>query len=110
MKFASTDIFWDEIVSLQQIEGNFEVYDLTISDTHNFIANDIIVHNSYTMGVIAEGVSDLPEEIKQNISVIMLDTMGVYWTMKYANKREEKMLEEWGLKPKPLDIKIYTPI
>ncbi|MBI5393142.1 hypothetical protein HZA96_04695 [Candidatus Woesearchaeota archaeon] len=109
MKFASSDIFWDEIISLQQIEGNFEVYDLTVSDTHNFIANDIIVHNSYTMGVIAEGVSDLPDEVKQNISVIILDTMGVYWTMKYPNKKDELILKEWQLKSKPIDIKIYTP-
>ena len=32
---------------------------------------------SYTMGVIAEGMADLPQEIKQNISIIMLDTMGI---------------------------------
>ena len=64
---------------------------------------------SYTMGVIAEGVSDLPEEIKQNISIIFLDTMGVYWTMKYPNKKEETLLKQWELKAKPLDIQIYTP-
>lgn len=65
---------------------------------------------SYTMGVIAEGIIDLPPEIKNNMSVIMLDTMGVYWTMKYPNKKDELLLEEWGLKPKGLDINIYTPI
>jgi uncharacterized protein len=64
---------------------------------------------SYTMGVIAEGISDLPSEIKDNISVIMLDTMGIYWTMKYPNKKEEEMLKDWDLEPKALDITIYTP-
>ncbi len=64
---------------------------------------------SYTMGVIAEGVSDLPEEIKQNISIILLDTMGVYWTMKYPNKHERELLDEWDLEPKGLDIDIFTP-
>jgi len=64
---------------------------------------------SYTMGVIAEGMSDLPEEVKQNISVILLDTMGIYWTMKYPNKHEEAELKEWELLPKGLDIHIYTP-
>mgnify|MGYP003395669593 FL=1 len=43
---------------------------------------------SYTLGVIAEGMADLPPEIKQNLSIILLDTMGVYWTMKYPNKKE----------------------
>ncbi len=65
---------------------------------------------SYTMGVIAEGMSDLPEEIKQNVAVVMLDTMGVYWTMKYANKKEGDLLKEWGLEGKELDVKIYTPV
>ncbi|MBU0615745.1 MAG: DUF87 domain-containing protein, partial [Nanoarchaeota archaeon] len=64
---------------------------------------------SYTMGVIAEGICDLPPEVKNNISVIMLDTMGIYWTMKYPNKKEEDILKEWGLEPKSLDINIYTP-
>jgi uncharacterized protein len=64
---------------------------------------------SYTMGVIAEGISDLPTEIKNNISVILLDTMGIYWTMKYANQKDKELLKQWGLKSKPLDVKIYTP-
>lgn len=64
---------------------------------------------SYTMGVIAEGISDLPEEIKNNISIILLDTMGIYWTMKYPNHKDRDLLDEWGLKAKSLDVKIFTP-
>ncbi|MFH2019792.1 MAG: DUF87 domain-containing protein [archaeon] len=64
---------------------------------------------SFTMGVIAEGVSDLAEEIKDNISVVILDTMGIYWTMKYPNQKERDLLEEWDIKPKSLDVTIFTP-
>ena len=64
---------------------------------------------SYTMGVIAEGMANLPKEIAQNLSIIMLDTMGIYWTMKYANKKDKELLEQWNLKSKPLDVKIFTP-
>lgn len=64
---------------------------------------------SWTMGVLAEGMSDLPKEVKENISLIMLDTMGIYWTMKYPNKRDKLLLNEWGLKEKGLDVKIFTP-
>lgn len=109
-QLAGSDIFWDEISSIEEINKETRVYDISVPKLHNFIANDIIIHNSYTMGVIAEGISDLPPEVKQNIAVILLDTMGVYWTMKIANKRDEELLKEWGLKPKPLDIVIYTPI
>ncbi|RME54245.1 ATP-binding protein [Candidatus Woesearchaeota archaeon] len=64
---------------------------------------------SYTMGVIAEGMIDLPEDVKKNLSVIMIDTMGIYWTMKYPNEKDTDLLAQWGLEGKGLDIKIYTP-
>ncbi|MBW2965301.1 ATP-binding protein, partial [Candidatus Woesearchaeota archaeon] len=65
---------------------------------------------SYTMGAIAEGMADLEDDVKRNLSFIFLDTMGVYWTMKYPNKKDEDLLSQWGFKPKGLDIVIYTPI
>ena len=64
---------------------------------------------SYTMGVIAEGFASLDENVKKNLSCIMLDTMGIYWTMKYGNKQDELLLNKWGLKAKPLDVMIFTP-
>jgi len=109
MKLAQSDIYWDEIASIKKLVGRFKVYDITVPGVHNFVANDIIVHNSYTMGVIAEGISDLDEEIKQNISVILLDTMGIYWTMKYPNQKEKDLLDIWGIKPKGLDVTIFIP-
>jgi hypothetical protein len=65
---------------------------------------------SYTMGVIAEGMANLPKEIAENLSIIMLDTMGIYWTMKYPNHKDAELLKEWGLEGRGLDVKIYTPI
>jgi len=64
---------------------------------------------SYTMGVIAEGIADLDPDVKQNLSIVLLDTMGVYWTMKYANFQDAELLKEWEMEAKPLDVKIYTP-
>lgn len=42
---ANSDIYWDEITSIEPL-GETEVYDLTVENYHNFIANNIIVHNS----------------------------------------------------------------
>jgi replicative DNA helicase len=44
-KLAISDIYWDEIVSIESC-GETEVFDLTVPNLHNFIANNIIVHNS----------------------------------------------------------------
>ena len=109
MLLANSDIFWDEIVEIDELKGNFTVYDISVPENHNFVANDIIVHNSYTMGVVAEGFHLLEDEIKQNLSIILLDTMGIYWTMKYPNKADEDLLSQWGLKPSAVPITIYTP-
>ena len=42
---AESDIYWDEVSSICEA-GMTEVYDLTVPGLHNFIVNDIIVHNS----------------------------------------------------------------
>ncbi|NLX09015.1 MAG: DNA polymerase III subunit alpha [Chloroflexi bacterium] len=44
--YAHGDIYWDKIVSIEYT-GDKPTYDLTIADTHNFVANDFIVHNSH---------------------------------------------------------------
>jgi len=45
LDIANSDIFWDEIVSIKPL-GVKDVYDATVEGAHNFVANDIIVHNS----------------------------------------------------------------
>ena len=42
---AESDIYWDKIAVIKKL-GNEEVFDVTIEGTHNFIANNIFVHNS----------------------------------------------------------------
>lgn len=44
-KLANSDFFWDQIVSISPF-GVEEVYDITVPNIHNFVANDIVVHNS----------------------------------------------------------------
>ncbi|MBI2147487.1 hypothetical protein HYU19_03340 [Candidatus Woesearchaeota archaeon] len=107
---ASSDIYWDEIVQIKELDGDFLVYDITVPNHHNFVANDILVHNSYSMGAIAEGMTDISPEIRDNLSFILLDTMGIYWTMKYPNKEDEDSLKAWGFKPKALNVRIFTPV
>jgi replicative DNA helicase len=50
---ASSDVVWDRIESITAT-GQQQVYDLSIPGTHNFIANDICVHNTTLALNIAE--------------------------------------------------------
>ena len=42
---ASSDIYWDTIVSITP-DSEEEVFDLTVPSHSNFIADEVIVHNS----------------------------------------------------------------
>ncbi len=42
---SGSDVIWDRIESIVAT-GAQQVYDLTVPETHNFIANDICVHNT----------------------------------------------------------------
>ena len=44
-KLSTSSIYWDQLVSISKADTE-EVYDLTVPGPHNFVANDIIVHNS----------------------------------------------------------------
>jgi len=64
---------------------------------------------SYSLGVIAEEISKLPEDVKENIAPLIFDTMGIYWTMKYKNEKDSQLLSEWDLKPTSLPAVIWVP-
>ncbi len=44
-QLADSDIYWDPIVSIEP-DGVEEVFDLTVPTHHNFVADNIVVHNS----------------------------------------------------------------
>jgi replicative DNA helicase len=44
-QLAESAVYWDEVESIEP-SGRQQVYDLTIPETHNFVANDICVHNT----------------------------------------------------------------
>ncbi len=44
---ANSDILWDEVAQIEDFENTDEyVYDLSVPETHNFIANGFVTHNT----------------------------------------------------------------
>ncbi len=75
-KLALSDIYWDEIISIESWVET-EVFDLTVPHLHNFIANNIIVHNSIEQD--ADIVMMLyrdsyynPDSVDQNVAEIII--------------------------------------
>ncbi|MEM6631655.1 MAG: DNA polymerase III subunit alpha [Bacteroidota bacterium] len=45
-RMHSGDVYWDRVVAIDYV-GEQQTYDLEVPGTHNFLANDIVVHNSH---------------------------------------------------------------
>jgi replicative DNA helicase len=68
-QLASDQIYWDEIVAIEPT-GDHHVYDLSIQDTHNFVAQDIVVHNtSFLLNVGLHAAL----EAKKSIAIFSLE-------------------------------------
>jgi error-prone DNA polymerase len=46
IRLAPSDLHWDRVVAVEPV-GERETYDLHVEEHHNFIANDLVVHNSH---------------------------------------------------------------
>jgi len=70
---ARSDVYWDEVLGIEP-DGEEEVYDLTVEGLHNFVAGDIVVHNS----------------IEQDADIVMF----IYREEKYEEETEKKGIAE----------------
>jgi replicative DNA helicase len=101
-RLATSEVYWDEIVSIEPA-GTKQVYDLTIPDTHNFVANDICVHNTSFCLTLAQnaalqsgavvGVFSL-EMSKESLVMRMLCSEGHVDAHRFRNGFLSR--EEWG--------------
>ncbi len=64
---------------------------------------------SYTLGVLVEELASLPYSVKMRTAVIVIDTVGIFWTMKVPNREQEALLRKWGLEPKGFSVNVLVP-
>ncbi|MGZ4271177.1 MAG: replicative DNA helicase [Solirubrobacteraceae bacterium] len=68
---AESDLWWDEVVSIEAA-GEAETYDITVPGDHNFVADDIVVHNSALVTNMAENVA-LNKERPRPVALFSLE-------------------------------------
>ncbi|PSH02449.1 MAG: hypothetical protein BRC26_00510 [Nanohaloarchaea archaeon QH_8_44_6] len=59
------------------------------------------------MGTLAEEIQT--SSVADNCSSIIIDSMGIYWSMKHPNDRAASLLDQWEIKPDTFDPRIYIP-
>lgn len=64
---------------------------------------------SYSLAVLLEEFARQPISIRKRISVIAIDTVGIFWTLKVPNKEEKAELFNWDLTPDKTDARVLVP-
>lgn len=64
---------------------------------------------SYTMGTLIEELSLLQPDIRENIASLVIDTMGIFWTLGRGNEQQPELLSEWGLQPTGFSVDVFVP-
>jgi uncharacterized protein len=64
---------------------------------------------SYTLGVIIEELALLEKDIRDNLSIIVIDTLGIFWTSAYPNHIQEKEQNPLRKQPSGIDFSLFVP-
>ncbi|MBI2545237.1 MAG: ATP-binding protein [Candidatus Aenigmarchaeota archaeon] len=65
---------------------------------------------SYSAAVILEEFSMLPDEYRNKTAFVVFDPVGIYWSMKFPNDEQIKLLNSWELEPREFNnVKVYVP-
>ncbi|MFP5334562.1 MAG: replicative DNA helicase [Actinomycetes bacterium] len=96
---SSSDVWWDEVVEV--VPAGWErVYDLTVDGTHNFVADDVVVHNS-TIGLdiarsaaIRNGLSTVIFSLEMSRNEITMRLLSAEARIPLQNMRKGTMREE----------------
>ncbi|MBS3056145.1 MAG: ATP-binding protein [Candidatus Aenigmarchaeota archaeon] len=64
---------------------------------------------SFTMGVMLEEILKLDSYTRQRLCGLMIDTQGIFWTMKIPNEKDYSLLAQWNLPACGFDIEVSVP-
>jgi len=97
----------------RKLSENHELKDdvyLDVNSPHMIlIAGKRGTGKSHTLSAIMEGLGCLPEEARNIISLIVVDTMGIFWSLQVPNLKEARELSHWGIEPRKFDIRVFYP-
>jgi DNA repair protein RadA/Sms len=105
---AYGDVYWDEIVSVVPA-GEAPVYDLTVPGNANFVANDLIIHNSTLILQASRALADLGEPVlyvsgEESVAQVKLraDRLGIV-------SKNLSLLAETALETIEFQVKAFRP-
>jgi len=64
---------------------------------------------SYTMGVILEGLLNQRADVRGALSLVVIDAMGVFWTIQQPSGSTSEVFDGWGIRPRGFAVTVYYP-
>ena len=64
---------------------------------------------SHTIGVFLEEIAQLEEKLRRNLGVIVIDSLGIFWTTRYPNKGNNQEFDKWNCKPEGINVTLLVP-
>lgn len=63
---------------------------------------------SYTLGILIEELAMLEEDIRKKIGIVVIDTLGMFWTSFFPNIKEKDIIRKWGYEPRGYNVSIFS--
>lgn len=64
---------------------------------------------SYTMGVILEGLLSQSAKVRDLLSLVIIDSMGIFWTIQQPSQGNPQLFSEWEVEPRGFSVTVYYP-
>lgn len=105
-KYANSDILWDKIISIEEA-GIETVYDFQVEDTHNFVGNGIVLHNS----VLATNIALDQLFSRWNIPIAFIDPQWEFSVRRTPQQNPvlRSTLRKLGFRPRGYNMYVATP-
>jgi error-prone DNA polymerase len=101
-RLATSELYWDRIVSITPM-GRRDTFDLTVRGMHNFLANDLVVHNSHaaSFALLAYASAYLKVHHPAEFYAALLDNqpMGFYHPATLVKDAQRR-----GVRIRPVDV------
>jgi len=101
-RLANSDVYWDEIVAIEAV-GSQPTYDLAIEGNRNFLADNLVVHNSHaaSFALLAYVSAWLKRHEPAAFCCALLNSQPMGF---YAPQQLVRSAREHGVEVRPVDV------
>ncbi|MFA5102838.1 MAG: DUF87 domain-containing protein [Candidatus Thermoplasmatota archaeon] len=64
---------------------------------------------SYSIGVFLEEFAALETAIRQHLAVVVLDTLGIFWSTQFPSTEQVDRIHRWGRTPRGFSLRLLVP-